>query len=305
MDVFAPQNKGMQRFHNASLAFALTLVGWGVSAFFAMSYTVYIIIKLSLSFFTANGLVNHPEVAEAFYFQVFAVEGIFFFMLVLGFLGVGTMAFIFSNSQFNYFKRLGDALSEYAETHTMPNLKNLGPFGRHAAIFIEVVTLRMDRKGDEAIQSKLTEAAKFWPTRPHISWTDQAQFAAVATLIAGFFSMLSLIFFWKITDRMVDLSGQLIRYKAVTGPLFFNAQTDIITFVMWTIFAIMNLAFAVTGFRFGRRISQASYAVLRDLRRFMQGNLDHRVVLRGDDPAQVILPQVNEALDRLAAQIKS
>jgi hypothetical protein len=287
------------------MVFALSLMGWGFFALLAMTYTFYIITRLSLSFFTANGMINHPEIAEAFYIQVFSVEGIFFFMLLLGFAGVGMMSYIFSNSQFNYFRRLGDALGEYAVSRTTPNMKNLGPFSRHATLFIEVMNLRFERKGDEAVQAKLAEAAKFWPNRPSVSWVDQLQFAVVAGLIAGFFAMLSLIFFWKITDRLVELSGQLIRYKTATGPLFFNAQTDVISFVLWTIFSFMLLAFGVTGYQFGKRISQASYAVLRDLRIFMQGNMEHRVILRMDDPAHVILPQLNEALDRLAAQSKN
>ena len=294
----------MNKMRNACFLFSSTLMAWGFCSVIALSYTVYIITRLSLSFFVANGMISHPEVLEAIYYQVFDLEPIFFFMLLLGFAGVATTAFIFSSSQFNYFKRLGDALAEFSLSGPHPNMKNLGPFNRPVNQFIEVVNLRMAKKGDASISERLAAIEKEWPLGPHVSWMDQIQFAAVSTLIAGFFTMLSLIFFWKVTDRLVELSGSLIRYKVASGPSFFNAQTEIVTLVMWTVFSLMIIAFGITGFRFGNRVSQAHYAVLRDLRKFMQGDFSQRVVLRNDDPAQVLLPQINEALARIAERIK-
>ena len=287
------------------MIFALTLMGWGLFSFVALCYTVYLITRLSISFFQANGLINHPEVTEAVYFQVFDVEPIFFFMLLMGFAGVGLTAYIFSQSQFNYFKRLGEALNEFSFSGKKPVFKNLGPFAKHAAGFIEVVTLRIEKKGDQAIDEALKRVKADWPLSPKISWIDQLQFAGVTAMIAAFFTMLSLIFFWKITDRLIELSGYLVRYKVATGPLFFNAQSEIVSLVMTSVLSLMVIAFAYTGFCFGRRVSEASYAVLRDLRRFMENGLDHRVILRGDDPAKVLLPTINDALTRIEDKIRN
>lgn len=294
----------MNKLRNACFFFSATLTCWGMCSVIALSYTVYIITRLSLSFFVANGMVSNPEVLEAIYYQVFSLEPIFFFMLMLGFLGVASTAYMFSSSQFNYFKRLGDALSEFSLNGVNSGFKNLGPFNRTANQFMEIIDLRMAKKGDAAVSDRLAAIEKEWPLKPRLSWLDQVQFAAVSVLIAGFFSMLSLIFFWKVTDRLVELSGNLIRYKVATGPSFFNAQTEIVTLAMWMVFTLLIIAYALTGFRFGRRVSEAHYAVLRDLRKFMRGDLTQRVTLRTDDPAQVLLPQINEALVRISERIK-
>lgn len=295
----------MTSFRNASLKFAAILVVWGTFSVTALAYSVYIVTRLSLSFFQANGMINNPEILEAVYYQVFSIEPVFFFMLVLGFFGVGVTSFLFSNSQYNYFKRLSEALAEYSVSGKIPSMKNLGPFSSYFSNFVSIISLRLEKKGDEVISTRLHDIDKLWPLTPKMSWFDQLQFASIAVLISGFFSMVSLIFFWKVTDRLIELSGMLIRYKVATGPSFFNAQIEIVNLVMWTIFILMTLAFAGTGYIFGKNVSQASYAVLRDLRKFMYGDLNQRIFLRSDDPARVLTPGMNDSLQRIAERIRS
>lgn len=289
---------------SASITFALKLMGWGALAVGAITYMVFLVAKISLSFFKANGMISNEEIVEAVYIRLFTVEPVFFFMMLVGFAGVGATAFLFSNSQFNYFKKLTEALQDFARNGVVHSPKNLGPFARNYAHFKEVVRLRLDGKGEEAAKQHIASLEKIWPKSPVVSWIDQLQFAGVAVLIAGFFTMLSVIFFWKVTDRLIELSGALIRYKSAHGPKFFMVQTEIVTLVMWTVFILMMVAFAQTGFQFGRKVSEASYAVLRDLKRFMCGELDHRVVLRNDDPAQTYVEDMNDALVRIAERIR-
>jgi methyl-accepting chemotaxis protein len=290
---------------NASLAFAGKLMAWGAFAVVSLTYVVFIVAKLSMSFFKANGMINSEEIIEAIYINIFSVEPVFFFMLLIGFAGVGMTAFMFGNSQFNYFKKLSEALGDLSRSGGVSCSKNLGPFAKNFNHFKEVIQLRFEKIEEAVIKDLINKNEKMWPKSPLLSWLDQLQFAIVAILIAGFFTMLSVIFFWKVTDRLIELSGALIRYKSTNGPKFFLVQNEIVSLVMWTVFVLMIGAYAQAGFAFGRKVSEAGYAVLRDMRRFMSGELDHRIVLRGDDPAKVYMPEMNEALSRIADRIKN
>jgi hypothetical protein len=96
----------------------------------------------------------------------------------------------------------------------------------------------------------------------------------------------------------------LVRFKTATGPNFLTEQVAIVEMVGITLLSFMCIAFMVTGYRYGRSVSESSYSILRDLRRFLEGTTDQRFFLRRGDLGREYVPSMNQALDKIAGRLK-
>lgn len=283
------------------LWFAARMVVWSVLALGALVFTLVIVARLDVAFFEANGMIRAPVLREAFYTQIFQIDPIFFGMLGVGFALVIGVSMLFAKSQLDYFGRLAAAFQRFASTGQVPSASQLGPFSPHVGYFFDVVARRLNGEPSHKIQAVLAEAVRQWPRQPRISWVDQAQFMFVSGLLGLFFSALCVVCYWKVNDRVVDFANTAVRFTSNTAPqFFFHEQFQIVNMMVWAVLALTTINFAITGYKFGLQISEASYAILRDLRTFMEGDHEQRLFLRRTYPVHAFSVRINGSLDKLA-----
>ena len=286
------------------LWFAARMVFWSVLALSTLAFTVVIVARLDVAFFEANGMIRAPVLREAFYTQIFQIDPIFFGMLGLGFALVIGTSMLFAKSQLNYFRRLALAFQSFANTGHVPSASQMGPFSPHIGYFFDVVARRLKGEPSHKIDAVVTAAVRQWPRQPRISWVDQAQFMCVAGLLGVFFSGLCVVCYWKVNERVIDFATNAVRFTSNTAPqFFFNEQIQIVNMMVWAVLALITVNFALTGYKFGLQISEASYAILRDLRTFMEGDHEQRLFLRRAYPASAFAGRINGSLDKLAEKM--
>lgn len=289
---------------STSFLFSATLTFWSVFSFVVLFYVVAVLARLDISFFESNGMIQNPILREAFMDQIFNVDPIFFGIAGLGIFSVGLIAFIFTRSQHHYFERLRIALREFSENGKVPELTGLGAFNPHVHSFFRIIEMKMKKEDPTKIAASIEAADAVWPRKPMVSWGDQSQFVLVSAVIAAIFNITGLIFFLQVNKRVVDLSNQLIRFKVATGPTYFVVKEDVMWMVMWPVFLMMTCFFIATGFRLGRKISDATYAILRDLRVFMVKDPNQKLFLRRGDPGQELIEEMNESLAAVRRKIQ-
>ena len=264
-----------------------------------------VVARLDCAFFEVNGMMHLSDVREAFYYQIFQVDTVFWVMLGLGLLAVAVISMLFCVSQMNYFKRLAATLESFAEKCEMPSTNGLGRFNPHAAYFFDILSRRIKGEKEDSLEPALTNALKNWPKEPGISWADQLQFSVVSGLLGIFFSLTCVTFYYKVTERVVELANTLAHFSTARGPDFLAEQFSIVNVIVWCVLLISALSFIFTGFRLGRHIAEADYAILRDMRNFLTRNYDQRFFLRNGDAGSEYIHRMNVAVERIAERLKS
>lgn len=288
---------------NSATKFSATLTMWAICSVFTLVFAIVIVTKLDVSFFEANGMIANPELREAFYYQVFDFEPITVALLAFGLLAVSLVSYIFAKSQVNYFKQLSVILNTFADTGEAPVATRLGTFTPFVERFLNVTSLKLRKEKEDTVKAVMGSAIRDWPASPRVYWMDQAQFVIGAGFLAVLFSIVSLLFFLRVNERVVDLSRKLVIWTTPTGPGFFHEQLQIVKFVGVTILGVMCIAFIITGLRYGQQMANSTYSVLRDLRRFMEGNTKQRLLLRSGDLGREHIPHLNRALEKLATKL--
>jgi hypothetical protein len=294
----------MKTFKSSSAQFSLVLTFWALVSLGILSFLMVVVAKLNFSFFEANGMLRDDFMREALAHQLFlAIDPMFFVLLLLGLVGVAVVTFLFARSQCGYVERMKHSLQLYAERLEIPPVAGLGPLAMHMADFLEVIHLRVKRDSKEKIDEAVEKALRDWPQAPKISMNDMFQFIVLSLFIAMFFAICCVTFFLQVSNRIVELGQTVARYTTPAGPRFLQAQYELVNLLMWSIIGVTGAAFVIHGYRFGRRLSESNYALLRDLRKFMQGDFNQRLFLRTNDPVSEQVPPMNDALSRIQKKL--
>lgn len=288
---------------SSAARFSAVLTFWAACAAATLLYTVFIVARLDIAFFEANGMIQNAELRSAFYYQIFELDLMTLGLLALGLAGVSAVSYLFAQSQTNYFRKLSAILHHLANTGEAPMAKNMGNFTPYIERWLNVTSLRMRGEKEDTVKTLITGAIKDWPPSPRVSWSDLAQFVLGSAALACLFAVLCLTFFLRVNQKVVDLAHRLVRFSSVQGPQFLHEQAEIVTFVAWTVLFLMLVAFSITGYRYGKLMANSSYSILRDLRRFMEGNTKQRLLLRSGDLGKEHVPSLNKALDKIAGKI--
>lgn len=294
----------MRQLYRPMLWFAARMFFWSAVALGSLIFVLAIVSRLDVAFFEANGMLKNPELRSAFYTQIFQIDPVFFGLLGLGLSTVVGVSMLFCKSQFDYFRRLAEAFAAFAEKSEVPTTSQMGQFSPHVGYFFDVIARRLKNEDEEKAQAVLDAALREWPHAPRVSWADQAQFIVVSGLLGMFFSTLCVIFYWKVSDRVVDLSNMLVRFTSTSGPQFLTEQFSIMSIVVWSVLVLTVVNFGLTGYRFGLQIAEANYAILRDLRNFMEGRYEQRLFLRRGYPAHAFAVKINTSLDTITRKLK-
>lgn len=85
--------------------------------------------------------------------------------------------------------------------------------------------------------------------------------------------------------------------------MFLQEQYELVSMLIWVVIIVTSITFISTGYKLGRLLSESNYAILRDMKRFMQGDKEQRIFLRSSDPVSEYVPQMNDALERIARKL--
>lgn len=294
----------MKSIRNSTTQFAVLLTLWALISLGILTFMMVVVARLDFSFFEANGMLRADFMREALFHQLFlAIDPMFFIMLWGGLGAVAVVAYLFAQAQCAYVRRMRDVLSAYAERLEVPPVHGLGPLSMHIADFLEVMHLRIKRDSKEKIDEAIEKALRDWPQAPRISGNDMAQFIVISLLLALLFASFCVIFFLQVSNRIVELGQTVARYTSPAGPQFLQEQYELVNLLMWTVLIVTSAAFVTHGYRFGRKLAESNYALLRDLRKYMQGDFNQRLFLRGADPVSEYVAPMNETLARLQKKL--
>jgi hypothetical protein len=196
-------------------------------------------------------------------------------------------------------------MKAFADTGVPPDSKKLGTFSPHVQGFFKIISMKLKGEDQEKINASLEMIDAVWPRKPAVSFVDQGQFGAVALVIAVIFSVSGISFFIHVSERVISLSNQLIRFNAVTGPQYFTIKSELTEMIIWPVFLIAAVLFISTAMSLGRKISDATYAILRDLRIFMAKDINQKLFLRRGDPGQELVEELNQSLDKIRRKISA
>ena len=125
----------------------------------------------------------------------------------------------------------------------------------------------------------------------------------LSVLLATIFSFICATFFIQVANRIEELGRTVARFNTPQGPQFLLEQYELVNLLMWTVIGVTAVAFVSQGYQFGRKLAESNYAILRDLRKFMQGDFNQRLFLRGADPVAEYVPAMNEALNKIQKKL--
>jgi hypothetical protein len=278
--------------------------GWAAMSVAVIMLIMVVITKLDIAFFESNGMIKNDGLREAFFMQVFQVDPIIMLMVLLGFGGVGFLSYLFSRSQDGYFGRLAKALDDFSRSFNLPDTHALGPFNPHITSFFHVLESRDAHPDSESHGRLIDQVLMIWPKKPRLSLLDHGQFAAIAIVLSIFFSAVCMVFYWNVSNKVVALSNQLVRFSTPAGPTFLTEQFQLLSVLVWAVLVQTSLLFMITGYVMSVRIARVNFAVLRDLRVFMEGNYARRVFLRTGDPGGDAVDKINTALERIEGRLR-
>jgi hypothetical protein len=292
---------------SASIRLTLRVAVAALVGFFGLICLLSVVARLDVAFFEANGMIRSEELRGAFYLQIFQVDLSIVAMVAGGFVSLAVLTFLFSKSQFDYISRLHLAFAHFEKVERPLNadeLRDLGPLRHTAEHFFKILSLRLKHEGETSVDAALKEALVEWPKSPQISWLDQLQFSLVLGSVAAFFGASCVSFYLKVSDRVTELAGHMIRFSSPQGPSFLAEQFELTSLLVGIILTLVISVAGVFGFNFSRQMAEADYAMSRDLASFMKGDFKHRIHLRIGDPARDLLPPLNAILARLQAKLE-
>ena len=295
----------MRQWLSSSLLFSSKMVFSAALSLVGLIFVLVIVARLDVAFFEANGMLQNEIIREAFYYQIFQVDNVIVWMLLLGFMAVLSISFLFCKSQFDYYRSLARAFKVFSETWEAPPTATLGRFNPYVTYFFDILSRRINGETEEALEPLIARATREWPKTPSVSWYDQLQFATVSGMLGMFFSACCVIFYLKVSGRVVELATSIVHFTNTNGPSFLTEQFSIISLLVWLILGTTTVTFVITGYRFGRQIAEADYAILRDMKDFMEGNFRQRLFLRSGDPAQEYVKPMNDTLDAISVKLRA
>lgn len=294
----------MRTIRGSTAQFAVLVTLWSTASLGILGFLMTVVARLDFSFFEANGMLRAEFMREALFQQLYlAIDPWAFGVLSLGLLAVAGIAFWFAYAQCAYVRRTRDALQSYAERLEVPSVNGLGPLSMHMADFLEIMHLRIKRDSQEKINEAIEKALRDWPQSPRVSGNDLAQFVVLSVLLATIFSFICATFFIQVANRIEELGRTVARFNTPQGPQFLLEQYELVNLLMWTVIGVTAVAFVSQGYQFGRKLAESNYAILRDLRKFMQGDFNQRLFLRGADPVAEYVPAMNEALNKIQKKL--
>ena len=111
--------------------------------------------------------------------------------------------------------------------------------------------------------------------------------------------------FWHANSKIVILTSQMTHIKNVNASSFFDFQFSISETIGWTFTVLVTLTSCIAGAKFSRKTYMASYAIRRQLRMFLEGNLSARLSLRSGDPGLTEIKAMNLALDKIEISLRN
>jgi hypothetical protein len=282
--------------------YALEVTSIAASSGVFLWFSLLIILRLDIAFFESNGFLAMGQIREDFYHRMFEMDPPATIIFIMALVGVAVVSFVFDLAQVSRVRRLSDAFQDFTKNWEIPTFKELGAFQPHVTYFFEVLAARVRRDSEESIQAALDRSSRSWPTRPRIYWKEQFQFISLGIILTLYFCVAASMFYWRISGKVLDFS-RYVPFKTPTGPGFLTAQFEVVSTIAYAVFLIVAVAFIWRSVAFCNHVANFNYAILRDLRSFMSGDLKKRLYLRAGDPALEVIPVINECLDRIAGRL--
>jgi hypothetical protein len=114
-----------------------------------------------------------------------------------------------------------------------------------------------------------------------------------------------MMIFWHANSKIVILTSQMTQIKTVNAASFFDFQFSISENIGWTFTILVTLTSCIAGVKFSRKTYMAAYAIRRQLRLFLEGNLSARLSLRSGDPGLTEIKALNLTLDKIERSIRN
>ncbi len=285
--------------------FALTLALLSVSALIGVVLLTAYTVRMDIAFMEANHMLRNEMIRADIMREAFSYDGFFPALILLGILANTAIAGIFGVSQEHYFSRFRKELEHFSETLQFHKPRQLGPLQDSAEDFIHLLSIRKQEGDSERFRDLRNKLLSLWPKGIRIYLLDQIQFAVIAGGLAAYYSALCMMVFWHANSKVVILTSQMTQIKTVNAASFFEFQFSISENIGWTYTILVTLTSCMAGASFSRKTYMASYAIRRQLRMFLEGNLAARLSLRSGDPGLTEIKAMNLALDRIERSIKN
>lgn len=285
--------------------FALTLAMLSLSALVGVVLLTAYTIRMDIAFMEANHMLKNDLIRSDIMREAFSYDGFFPALILMGILANAAIAGIFGVSQEHYFSKFRKELEQFAETLQFQKPRQLGPLQDSAEDFIHLLSIRKQEGDSERYQDLRTKLLSLWPKGIRVYLLDQVQFAVIAGGLAAYYSALCMMIFWHANSKIVILTSQMTQIKTVNAASFFDFQFSISENIGWTFTILVTLTSCIAGAKFSRKTYMASYAIRRQLRLFLEGNLSARISLRSGDPGLTEIKAMNLALDKIERAIRN
>ncbi len=285
--------------------FALTLALLSLGALIGVVMLTAYTIRMDIAFMEANLMLKNDLIRGDIMREAFSYEGFFPLLILLGILANAAIAGIFGVSQEHYFSRFRMELEQFAENLQFQKPRQLGPLQDSAEDFIHLVSIRKQEGESERFRDLRIKLLSLWPKGIRVYLLDQIQFAVIAGGLAAYYSSLCMMVFWHANSKIVILTSQMTHIKNVNASSFFDFQFSISETIGWTFTVLVTLTSCIAGAKFSRKTYMASYAIRRQLRMFLEGNLSARLSLRSGDPGLTEIKAMNLALDKIERSLRN
>ena len=277
--------------------FALTLALLSLSALIGVVLLTAYTIRMDIAFMEANHMLRNELIRSDIMREAFSYDGYFPALILLGILANTAIA--------GYFTRFRKELEQFAETLQFHKPRQLGPLQDSAEDFIHLLSIRKQEGDSERFKDLRNKLLSLWPKGIRVYLLDQIQFAVIAGGLAAYYSALCMMVFWHANSKVVILTSQMTQIKTVNAASFFEFQFSISESIGWTYTILVTLTSCIAGAGFSRKTYMASYAIRRQLRMFLEGNLAARLSLRSGDPGLTEIKAMNLALDKIERSIRN
>lgn len=285
--------------------FALTLALLSLGALVGVVMLTAYTVRMDIAFMEANLMLKNEMIRADIMREAFSYEGFFPALILLGILANSAIAGIFGLSQEHYFSRFRKELEQFAEHLQFQKPRLLGPLQDSTEDFIHLISIRKQEGDSERFRDLRTKLLLLWPTGIRVYLLDQVQFALIAGGLAAYYSALCMMVFWHANSKIVILTSQMTHIKSVNASSFFDFQFSISENIGWTFAILVTITSCLAGAKFSRKTHMASYAIRRQLRLFLEGNLSARFSLRSGDPGLTEIKSMNLALDKIERSIRN
>jgi hypothetical protein len=285
--------------------FALTLALLSLGALIGVILLTAYTVRMDIAFMEANQMLKNELIRSDIMREAFSYDGFFPSLILLGILANSAIAGIFGVSQEHYFSRFRKELEQFAETLQFQKPRQLGPLQDSVEDFIHLISIRKQEGESERFKDLRNKLLSLWPKGIRVYLLDQVQFAVIAGGLAAYYSALCMMIFWHANSKIVILTSQMTQIKTVNAASFFDFQFSISENIGWTFTILVTLTSCIAGVKFSRKTYLAAYAIRRQLRLFLEGNLSARLSLRSGDPGLTEIKALNATLDKIERSIRN